>query len=293
MNRILPTLMIALLVFASGCQEDVCDEKVETVTVARTAFQNAPSGSTCLSYETALTDYLNSACEFKNQIDYRAIFEDQLDSLDCAFWVLLDSTCSNGILDNMETGVDCGGFCAPCGTPLPAHCTDGVQSGDETGVDCGGSCAPCGTPGPSGGFEATIDGSLVRFDDDLLFTPEMDTAARVVRGWGGSLSTVPPEQRSISISLGSLPDPAFLPLVFVFAELAVVGPLDARVLYSPSVGGPVTYESGDGSGSVTITTFDLSTGTVEGSFEGWLYDDVLAPTDSVEVTGGSFTVPMQ
>ena len=293
MNRLLPALLIVLLVFASSCQEDVCDEKVENVSAARTAFQNAPSGSTCLSYEAALTDYLSSACEFKNQIDYRTIFEDQLDSLDCGFWTLLDSTCSNGILDNFETGVDCGGFCAPCGTPLPAHCTDGVQSGDETGVDCGGSCAPCGSPGPTNGFEATIDGTLERFDDDPLFDPEMDTAARVIRGWGSSLTTVPPEQRSISITLGGLPDPAFLPLVHVFAELAVVGPLDARVLYNPSVGGSVTYESGDGNGSVTITSFDLSAGTVEGSFQGWLYDDPLAPTDSVEVTGGSFTVPMQ
>ena len=33
----------------------------------------------------------------------------------------------------------CGG-----GTTTPT-CTDGVQNGDETGVDCGGSCAPCQT----------------------------------------------------------------------------------------------------------------------------------------------------
>ncbi len=27
-------------------------------------------------------------------------------------------------------------------TPTPT-CTDGVQNGDETGVDCGGSCTAC------------------------------------------------------------------------------------------------------------------------------------------------------
>ena len=29
--------------------------------------------------------------------------------------------------------------------PRPNHCFNGVQDGDETGVDCGGSCAPCQT----------------------------------------------------------------------------------------------------------------------------------------------------
>jgi len=51
-------------------------------------------------------------------------------------------TCTDGIQNGDETGVDCGGTtCAPCAVPT---CTDGIQNGDETGVDCGGtSCAPC------------------------------------------------------------------------------------------------------------------------------------------------------
>ncbi len=53
-------------------------------------------------------------------------------------------TCSDGIQNGNETGVDCGGSCPPCSTP--PTCTDGVQNGDETGVDCGGaSCPPCNT----------------------------------------------------------------------------------------------------------------------------------------------------
>ncbi|MEM7573609.1 MAG: cohesin domain-containing protein [Bacteroidota bacterium] len=47
-------------------------------------------------------------------------------------------TCNDGIQNGDETGVDCGGSCAPCTT-----CNDGIQNGDETGVDCGGSCDPC------------------------------------------------------------------------------------------------------------------------------------------------------
>ncbi|MEL6718532.1 MAG: GEVED domain-containing protein, partial [Bacteroidota bacterium] len=48
-------------------------------------------------------------------------------------------TCSDGIQNGDETGVDCGGSC-PTACPT---CSDGIQNGDETGVDCGGSCSPC------------------------------------------------------------------------------------------------------------------------------------------------------
>ncbi len=52
-------------------------------------------------------------------------------------------TCNDGIQNGGETDVDCGGpDCDPCPT-----CNDGIQNGDETGVDCGGSCPPCGGGG--------------------------------------------------------------------------------------------------------------------------------------------------
>ena len=45
-------------------------------------------------------------------------------------------SCSDGIQDGDEKGVDCGGACSTeCGT-----CLDNLQNGDEEGVDCGGSC---------------------------------------------------------------------------------------------------------------------------------------------------------
>ncbi|MFP4524395.1 MAG: hypothetical protein ACLFO2_03745 [Candidatus Woesearchaeota archaeon] len=48
-------------------------------------------------------------------------------------------TCSDGIQNQGEEGVDCGGPCPPCGT-----CFDGIQNNDEEGVDCGGEyCEPC------------------------------------------------------------------------------------------------------------------------------------------------------
>ncbi|MEZ5007730.1 MAG: M43 family zinc metalloprotease [Chitinophagales bacterium] len=45
-------------------------------------------------------------------------------------------TCSDGIVNGDETGIDCGGSCVPCSST----CNNGQKDGDETGVDCGGSC---------------------------------------------------------------------------------------------------------------------------------------------------------
>jgi hypothetical protein len=73
-------------------------------------------------------------------------------------------TCTNGVQDADEDGIDCGGTClggcqgAPCGGPgdcasghclessgtcEEATCKDGIQNGGERGVDCGGSCLLC------------------------------------------------------------------------------------------------------------------------------------------------------
>ena len=48
-------------------------------------------------------------------------------------------SCTDGIQNGDEEGIDCGGDCDPCPT-----CEDGIQNGDEEGIDCGGtSCDPC------------------------------------------------------------------------------------------------------------------------------------------------------
>jgi hypothetical protein len=76
------------------------------------------------------------------------------------------ATCSDGVMNGLESDVDCGGTCAPCvigqtcngptdcatnacggGPPLTCQptCADGIQDQDETDVDCGGPiCAACG-----------------------------------------------------------------------------------------------------------------------------------------------------
>ncbi len=50
------------------------------------------------------------------------------------------ATCSDGIQNQGESGVDCGGPCSACAT-----CSDGIQNQGESGVDCGGPCSACAT----------------------------------------------------------------------------------------------------------------------------------------------------
>ncbi len=54
-------------------------------------------------------------------------------------------TCTNGVIDQGEGGVDCGGQCKPCTT---TSCTNAIQDGNEQNIDCGGDCGPCENPVP-------------------------------------------------------------------------------------------------------------------------------------------------
>jgi len=73
-----------------------------------------------------------------------------------------DPTCDDGIQNQGETGVDCGG---PCAAICPS-CTDGVQNGSETGVDCGGpSCPSC----PCLGDDVTLTLNFDNYPEETSF----------------------------------------------------------------------------------------------------------------------------
>ncbi|HVJ20661.1 MAG TPA: discoidin domain-containing protein [Polyangiaceae bacterium] len=74
----------------------------------------------------------------------------------------LASICADGLTSEAETGIDCGGGCAPCGVGEPClvaddcvtqacfdgmcrepTCTDEVKNGAESDRDCGGQCDAC------------------------------------------------------------------------------------------------------------------------------------------------------
>lgn len=74
-----------------------------------------------------------------------------------------DGSCNDGIQNQNETGVDCGGLCTAC-----QSCSDNIKNQNETGVDCGGSnCDDCFTSfvykisAPLGGGTSTYTASVV------------------------------------------------------------------------------------------------------------------------------------
>lgn len=83
------------------------------------------------------------------------------------------ATCTDGVQNGNETGVDCGGSeCDVCPT-----CDDGIQNGDETGVDCGGSNCPLscdevcnGTPNPDADVTTTNETIENADDGSIKFT---------------------------------------------------------------------------------------------------------------------------
>ena len=71
-----------------------------------------------------------------------------------------DPVCNNnGIQDNGETGIDCGGGnCPDCPVPPPPCNYNGVKDNGETGIDCGGgNCPDCLTPPPPCNYNGVKD----------------------------------------------------------------------------------------------------------------------------------------
>ena len=90
-------------------------------------------------------------------------------------------TCSDGLQNGSEVGVDCGGSCSACVAPT---CTDGVKNGNEVGVDCGGSCSACVTP--KGNRRLAINPYPAKDSDDATAFSQSRAAGAntVVLGWG-------------------------------------------------------------------------------------------------------------
>ncbi|MFT5999259.1 MAG: hypothetical protein ACI81P_001716 [Neolewinella sp.] len=95
-------------------------------------------------------------------------------SIDCGGPCNACPTCDDGILNQGETAIDCGG---PCDAVCPT-CDDGIRNQEETGVDCGGpTCVPCSELAIGSSFEGGIvfslnaDGKsgLVCSDEDLPY----------------------------------------------------------------------------------------------------------------------------
>ncbi|MEM1219859.1 MAG: M12 family metallo-peptidase, partial [Bacteroidota bacterium] len=99
------------------------------------------------------------------------------------------ASCTDGIQNGNETGVDCGGpDCPACPT-----CNDGVQNGNETGVDCGGDCAPC----PCTGENVTLTIVLDNYPEETSWTI---TAGGTTFASGGTYGSQPDGSTVVEVS---------------------------------------------------------------------------------------------
>ncbi|PKN54359.1 MAG: hypothetical protein CVU56_27005, partial [Deltaproteobacteria bacterium HGW-Deltaproteobacteria-14] len=115
--------------------------------------------------ETGLVDVVTAGAVHSNGLLLRRICHD---GADCESGVCLNEecqlpTCSDGVSNGAETGVDCGGASCPrcpsgqgcssatdcvsgvctSGVCVDPACNDGVRNGNESDVDCGGACGGC------------------------------------------------------------------------------------------------------------------------------------------------------
>ncbi|MEL6535346.1 MAG: di-heme oxidoredictase family protein, partial [Bacteroidota bacterium] len=101
-------------------------------------------------------------------------------------------TCTDGMQNGDETGIDCGGSCTACPT-----CSDGEQNGDETGVDCGGSCGSCSfdpvvTSAANASDDILVGGNGASQPGYTLYTWDNDNGGPFSQCEGGCASTWPP-----------------------------------------------------------------------------------------------------
>ncbi|HEX5002241.1 MAG TPA: DUF6252 family protein [Bacteroidia bacterium] len=141
-------------------------------------------------------------------------------------------TCSDGIKNQGEQEVDCGG-------PCPAHCAscaDGILNQGETAIDCGGPCDPC-YPRFSALIDSTDWWSTSR--NGFLFSPTEIHLYGTDSNYNLTLIYSGP------FAAGTISE----------------GPLFRAELRNIT---GVTFLSV--SGSITFTTFDTAARTVSGSF---------------------------
>ena len=144
------------------------------------------------------------------------------------------ATCSDGIQNQGETGIDCGGPCTAC-----ASCSDGIQNQGETGIDCGGPCSPCAVATMS----ATIDGTPWNAN---YIKGSLLSGTLAIQGV--YISTT----QGISLSYSDTFAVGTYPLGSLSGNYAVSSPSTVNCIIQ--------------TGSITFTQFNTTTKTVSGTF---------------------------
>jgi hypothetical protein len=190
-------------------------------------------------------------------------------------------TCTDGIKNGTETGVDCGGSCAAC-----ASCSDNIQNQGETGIDCGGPCPPCSTPSCSDGIlnngETQIDcgGPNCSACPTATMTSLVDGVA-----WTSNVTGFPKITHAGGIFLlnGTQLSPNGVISITLPSTAGSTGPFPLTSTTCYYTNGTNTYPGV--SGTLNISSWNTTTHRVTGQF------NFTATLGSVThtITGGNFT----
>ena len=243
-----------------------------------------------------LTVFLISCGDSDDNMDVDPTCSDSIQNqdetgIDCGGVCAPCPTCTDGIQNQNETGIDCGGACAPCST---STCTDGIQNQDETGIDCGGVCAPCSTSptcadGILNGDETGIDcgGSCdpcdVAFSEHITcLINDATFEANLVLGFDDLTTLEFQSDQSQERQLFFV-----LPSGIAEGTYELVNNPGFSAEYKELFGGEYTTESG----SITVTNNNTAEAELSGSFEFTAVAyEFGTPVDTVVVTDGSFGV---
>ncbi len=116
-----------LVFYVRGCDDALCDAE----TFSEVTSQDLNFDSEYIQYKAEMTRTPEEGSP-------------KIKEVNISYTIIPAETCSDGIQNQDEEGVDCGGtICSAC--VVEPTCSDTIQNQDETGVDCGGECAACAT----------------------------------------------------------------------------------------------------------------------------------------------------
>ncbi|MBI2967542.1 MAG: hypothetical protein HYY40_06990 [Bacteroidetes bacterium] len=198
-------------------------------------------------------------------------------------------TCTDGIKNQNETDIDCGGNCTAC-----PSCNDGIKNQNETDVDCGGACQACPTcsDGIKNQGEAGIDcgGPCTACPPSFTFTEHMtaiiDGVAFTANLLGGNTND--------SLLLFQSDQSQVRQLFFEVPKNVNAGTYDlvTTPLFNAKYGKLFSGIFTTFAGTMVISLHNTSERKLAGTFNftAWEDDGFGYPVDTVAVTNGDFGV---
>ena len=120
-------------------------------------------------------------------------------------------SCFDGLKNQDEEGVDCGGSCKPC-----ASCSDRIQNQGEEGIDCGGPCKSCSPP-------TTIKTTTTTLKEKTTTTQKTTTTTETP-------TTTTSTQKATTTTTTPQP-PTTIPLEISIVTIAAIGLILMFVIY--------------------------------------------------------------